>query len=424
MATGNITKRTVDALTPGSAAAFLWDSDVKGFGVKVTPTGARRYVYQYRLGGRESKVRRFTIGQHGPWTPDAARKEAKRLSQLVDQGVDPAALTSARRREAVELAFPTYLERFIGEYLKPNWIGGHELAAGILRRDALPILRRKSLSEITRTDVTAVMDRLAGRPATRRNAFAALRALFKWAVNRGDISASPLRDMEAPPAPASRDRVLTDQELGRVWLAASQAGYPFGTFTRLLILTGQRREEVAALEWSELNRAAALWTLPAARAKNDKVHDVPLPLGAVALLDGIAGRARPASEAVAWPTRGYVFTMTGNKPITGYSAAKKRIDRLIRSLPVASGDDHGMDLAPWRFHDLRRTLATGLQKLGVRFEVTEAVLNHLSGSKAGVAGVYQRHDWAAEKRDALTAWAAHVAEAVVESYAEMKRGQQ
>ena len=219
--------------------------------------------------------------------------------------------------------------------------------------------------------------------------------------------------MEPPPAPASRDRVLSDEELGRVWLAAGQAGYPFGLFTRMLILTGQRREEVAALAWSELSRTSALWTLPAARSKNGKAHDVPLAPETIALLDSIADRSRGSSGAGEWPRGGYVFTMTGDKPLTGYSAAKKRIDRLLQPLPDTtrmakeSGSD-GDVMVPWRYHDLRRTLATGLQRLGVRFEVTEAVLNDLGGARSGVAGVYQRHNWSSEKRDALTAWAEHV----------------
>ena len=391
---------------------FLWDEEVKGFGLKVTPTGARSYVYQYRMGGREAKVRRFTIGQHGQWTPDGARKEAKRLAQLVDQGQDPALLNTVRRREAIELAFSSYAERFIVEYLQIEWKGGHELASGILRRSAIPFLKQKSIREISRADISALMDKLAGKPATRRNAFAVLRRLFKWAVNRGDLDVSPIRDMDAPSAPASRDRVLADEELARVWHAAGQAGYPFGIFTRLLVLSGQRREEVSALNWSELDRENALWILPAVRAKNRVVHEVPLCAEAVALLDEVAELKHFIGGATKWPKAGFVFTISGKTPVTGYSAAKRRLDKLIlSSMPIhnlSSDASSESGLAPWRFHDLRRTLATGLQRLGVRFEVTEAVLNHVSGSKSGVAGVYQRYHWSNEKRAALDAWGAHV----------------
>lgn len=256
------------------------------------------------------------------------------------------------------------------------------------------------------------MDKLAASPATRRNAFAVLRRMFSWAVNRGDLDASPIREMQPPPAPPSRDRVLDDLELELVWRGASVAGYPFGHFVRMLILSGQRREEVAALEWAELDRTKALWTLPAGRAKNGLVHDVPLSAETLALLDEIAARQKLKSNITDWPKKGFVFTKTGAQSVAGYSAAKKRLDKLIAAGGHAKGGDADADqlkmLPPWRFHDLRRTLATGLQRLGVRFEVTEAVLNHVSGSRSGIAGVYQRHHWSDEKRAALDAWAAHV----------------
>jgi integrase len=408
VATGNITKRAVDTFATTGATSFLWDQEVKGFGLKVTPSGGRTYVYQYRVGGREAKVRRYTIGAHGHWTPDGARKEARRLAQLVDQGVDPAAALKVKRRESVDLAFPAYAERFINEYLKVEWKGGHELAAGILRRDAIPVLKGKSLKEITRADISGLMDRMSGKPAARRNAFAALRRMFKWAVNRGDLDVSPLRDMDPPAAPPSRDRVLTDQELALILRAAAELGYPFGPLVRLLVLTGQRREEVAGLNWSELDREKALWTLPAHRAKNGVVHDVPLSPPAVVLLDEVARQNRPQNSSAAWPIKGLVFSTTGRTRVSGFSAAKRRLDKLTLRLTSTSGASEPASVAPWRIHDLRRSLATGLQRLGVRFEVTEAVLNHVSGSRSGVAGVYQRHHWSTEKRAALDAWGEHV----------------
>jgi integrase len=410
-----ITKRAVDGVAPGSTNQFLWDLEVKGFGLKVTPAGARIYVYQYRLGGRGSKVQRYTIGAHGHWTPDQARKEAKRLAVLVDQGTDPAAAAKIQQRETVDLAFPAYAERFIEGYLKSEWKGGHKLAAGLLRREAVPAFKNKPIKNITRADISALMDKLASTPAKRRNTFAVLRRLFKWAVNRGDLELSHIRDMEPPAGPAARDRVLTDEELALVWIASGWMLYPFGPFVRMLILTGQRREEVAALDWSELKREAALWTLPATRAKNGIVHDVPLSGATVALLDEVsAGRAGGA--ATVWPRKGLVFTTTGKTPVTGYSAAKRRLDHFAvhvaqQGLGSAETPDATV-LLPWRFHDLRRTVATGLQRLGVRFEVTEAVLNHVGGARTGIAGVYQRHNWSREKREALDAWATHVSKAV------------
>ena len=183
--------------------------------------------------------------------------------------------------------------------------------------------------------------------------------------------------------------MLDDRELAAIWKAAGALGFPFDSIHRLLILTGQRREEVAGLSWSELDRGTALWTLPAARAKNNEAHLVPLAGRVVALLDGLAN----GSE---WPTKGLVFSTTGKTPPSGFSKAKARLDGKLEGVGA------------WRVHDLRRTVATGLQRLGVRLEVTEAVLNHRSGSRAGIVGVYQRHDWATEKREALALWSAHL----------------
>jgi integrase len=187
-----------------------------------------------------------------------------------------------------------------------------------------------------------------------------------------------------------------------VWKATAELGYPFGPLIRLLILTGARREEVAALDWSELDNGAQIWVLPPSRSKNGVSARQPLSTLAVAELDAIANRqGKPAG----WPKSGLVFSTTGNTSVSGYSRAKARLDKAITAL---AAKDDALPPPPWRLHDLRRTLATGLQRLGVRFEVTEAVLNHVSGSKGGVAGVYQRYDWATEKASAVQAWADHV----------------
>ncbi|MFD1611500.1 tyrosine-type recombinase/integrase [Sphingomonas tabacisoli] len=168
----------------------------------------------------------------------------------------------------------------------------------------------------------------------------------------------------------------------------------FGPIVRLLIVTGQRREEVSSLAWEELDRTELLWTLPGERAKNGEPNCVPLNALAVAVLDEAAGQDK-------WPRRGRVFATSTGAGFTGYHKGKTKLDALV-------ADDGGGALAPWQLHHLRRTLATGFQRLGVRFEVTEAILNHIGGSRAGVAGIYQRHDWKKEKREALDLWNDHV----------------
>jgi integrase len=400
MPTGRINKTSVDALSSAAGELFLWDEDLRGFGVKATATGAKSYLVQYRMGGRGAKVKRYTIGRHGsPWTPDTARTEAKRLLIEVGQGIDVAAQKQERSRRAPDLAFKVYSERFVDRCLKERWSRSWADAEAALDRHVIPVLRDKPLPELGRADIKEVLDRLRGRTATRRKVFAILRRMFRWAVSEGDLERSPLEGLEAPPIPASRDRVLADWELQLVLEAAGKIGKPFGPLIRLLVLTGQRMQELASASWSELDRGDALLTVPAARAKNGRATDVPLSAAAIAQIDALAGGKK-------WPRKGLLFTTTGKTPVSGFSRAKRQIDREVDQILRERQDDR--TVGQWRYHDLRRTLATGLQRLGVRFEVTEAILNHVSGSKAGVAGIYQRHDWKEEKRGALEAWAAHV----------------
>lgn len=403
VATGRITKTAVDALASGASDVLLWDDKLRGFGLKVTPTGSRTYLYQYRIGGRGGKTRRYTIGKHGTLTAENARKEAERLAILVSQGTDPQEAKQDQARKSIDLAFKPYAERFVEDCLKAKWKAWHVDAEALLRLYAVPILGSKPLHEITRADVRAVLNPVRKKVATCRNLFTVLRRLFRWAVSEGDLTDSPISGMEPPPAPAARDRVLTDAELALIWNGADALGYPFGPMVRLLVITGQRLEEVAGLEWSEVDQASTMWTIPAKRAKNGELSHVPLASLAVAEFAALAKRK---SKADSWPKRGHVFTTTGETSVSGFSKAKKRVDREAGKL--AAKIDEPVEIAPWRFHDLRRTVATGLQRLGVRFEVTEAILNHVGGSRSGIAGIYQRHDWADEKRAALNAWSDHV----------------
>lgn len=388
-----LTKQVVDAARPQAKDHFLWDDRVSGFGLRVTPGGKKSYILQYRVAGRQH-ARRLTIGRHGsPWTPDTARTHALKLLLDVKRGSDPAAEKERKKQEAVDLAFAPYVDTFRDRYLKAKW-KDWQLGYRLLVAHAVPVLETKALPEIKRRDLTVIMDSLVDRPAMARLAHATLRKLFRFAVSRGDLERSPMDGAEAPPPVAARDRVLSDVELKALWTASDGVNTLFRGAVRLLIVTGQRREEVAGLKWAELDRAATLWTLPADRAKNGVTHLVPLSALAIKVLDDLAGGDE-------WPSAGLVFSTTGKTPISGFSKAKLALDK-------GMADALAADVPGWRYHDLRRTLATGLQRLGVRFEVTEAVLNHKSGARSGVAGVYQRHDWATEKREALDGWAAHI----------------
>ena len=191
------------------------------------------------------------------------------------------------------------------------------------------------------------------------------------------VTTNPFAGIKAPSSERSRarERVLSDDELRLVSTAAEAIGWPFGSIVKLLALTGARRDEVAQVEWREIDFDRALWTLPAARSKNRREHAIPLSVSALEIL-----RSLPRVER-----SGLVFTTTnGRVPVSGFNKAKDRFDNAIGELRAQAGSEEPIE--PWVFHDLRRTMATNLQKLGVRLEVTEAVLNHVSGSRAGIVG--------------------------------------
>lgn len=427
MASKRISKRTVDACQPGEKQALLWDSDLTGFGLRVMPSGVKTYVYQYRMGGRGSPTRRYTIGRHGALTAEQAREVAEGLSLSVAKGIDPIeeerAIDEAKQRakaDAVakavrdrELAFSAYAETFLDKGLKSATRDRTKQGyRGAITNHIAPVLGDTPVTAIRATDLHRVLDRIpAGQPAVRRIVFAVMRMLFRWAVEREDIASNPTDSMKAPEAPESRDRTLLDGELALALRAAAEMAKPFGPYFELLFATAQRRDEVAGLNWSELDRVRAEWTLPGNRSKNGEANIVPLNATAMAVLDRLAGQEGAAEPA--WPKRGLVFTTNGEAPISGYSRAKTRLDAAMLKLARKDAETAGEDpdevtLDPWRLHDARRTVATALQRLGIRFEVTEAVLNHVSGaSRSGVAGVYQRYGWGPEKRTALEAWDAH-----------------
>lgn len=423
MAKIKISKSAVDAVQPQEREEVYWDDRLAGFGLKVTPTGSKVYIYRYRVAlprqASQTAPKKYTIGKHGELTPDQARRRAQELAAIVASGVDPreqemAALSArkeaARReqellRQESDLAFDRIAARWLEHYehekgRRPSSV---TMAQLVVRRYLLPKFGSQPITQLAHKDLQSVIDAIPlNKRAMRRNVFAYASVLFGWAARRQYIPVNPLTAMEKPQAPISRDRVLDDAELLKVWKATELLPDPWGAFYRLLILTGQRKSEVAGMAWSELARPSAVWKIPADRAKNKSPHLVPLSAPVIAELDRLAGGQN-------WPQAGYAVTTTGRTPISGYSKAKRMLDEQIAEL------GKGKSLSHWRVHDLRRTVATGLQRLGVRFEVTEAVLNHISGAKGGIAGVYQRHDWAKEKRAALDAWSVHVGQIVTET---------
>jgi integrase len=248
----------------------------------------------------------------------------------------------------------------------------------------LPQWRGRKIAEITRADIKVLLADLAETPINANRIHSVLHTLFGWAVESDLITSSPVAGLKRPNKETPRDRVLTDAELRAVWLAANKESYPYGSVIKLLILTGQRRGEVAGMMWSELDLALGLWTLPRERVKNGRKHEVPLSNQALEIIK----KAPRTSDK-------YVFSLNGRAPFSGFSDRKAQLDRSV-------------NIASWIIHDLRRSVASGLAKLGTDLAVIEKVLNHTSGSFAGIVGVYQRHEFADEKRQALQQWADHV----------------
>jgi integrase len=362
-----ITIRTVTALQPGQV---IWDESVKGFGCRKQRQRAT-YILKYRAAGRQ---RFHTIGPHGsPWTPELARKEARRLLGLVAGGKDPA---PAGRDSLGEIA-TDYL-RYAQTKLRPSNFKNVERKL----RDCWSPLAGASIYKITRRQVTAQVAVLAQErgPVAAARARSALSAMFNWALREGyELASNPVVGSNRPAERPSRARVLSDDELRKIWQACGDDDY--GRIVRLLALTGQRREEVGGLRWSEIDSAAALWTIPAERTKNSRTHTIPLPQFALSLLPPGNGRE-------------WVFGI-GKRGFQGWSFAKAALDARAQ-------------IADWHLHDLRRSCATGMAELGVLPHVVEAVLNHV-GSRAGVAGIYNRATYAKEMRAALERWAGHVA---------------
>ena len=401
--TARIGKRIVDeARAVEGGDLFVRDQDLKGFGLRVTSAGGKSYFVEFRMGGRGAAKGRVAIGKHGsPWTPETARKKAEEIIRGVKDGVNPSVTKRQRNIVAVDLAFQRYADLFVDGYAKVHQARSWKQAEGTLKLNITPLLKDRPLPDITRREIKGILESIAvTRPATARYAHATLRKLFRWAVDRGDITQSPMADMLASAAVASRDRVLSDEELAACWRAAAADSSLFGSIVLLLISTGQRRDEVVSLDWSEVAFAKASWIIPAERSKNGLAHVVHLNPRALEILAQHGGKGR---------RRGLAFSTTGKTPVSGISKFKRRLDVAMLAQLHALAEEEGRDagevsLPPWRLHDIRRTVATGLQRMGVRFEVTEAVLNHVSGAKSGVSGVYQRYGWEEERVAALNGW--------------------
>jgi len=387
-----LTVKAIENLKPGVSRRDVPDGEVRGLYLTVFPSGKASWVFRYRIAGR---TRKLTIGT----SPEIGLKDARDLArkahvQVANGGDDPGAAKLAAKAAARTPVGHDLVERVAAQFLARHVKG---LAPAtrveverIIAKEIVPAFRGRRLSQLGRADVHNLLDAIVdrGAPVAANRILAWLKGMCNFAIERGLIEISPCARIKPPGGQETpRDRVLSDDDLRAVWQAADALEPPYAAFIQLLVLTGQRRSEVAKMTWSEIDAVSRVWILPAARAKNGVEHTIPLSDQAIDILGQLP---RITSSE-------FVFTINGRQPIRSFHLIKGRLDALMPP-----------DTSSWVLHDIRRTVASGMAWLGVNLPVIEKLLNHVSGSFAGIVGVYQRHSFADEKRTAMAAWARHV----------------
>jgi integrase len=373
---------------PPKGRIEYFDMTFPALALRVTDSGHKSWSLFYRTGGR---LRRWTIGPYPAFDPAAARKAASTALHRVADGGDPAEEKRTRRNAPKPMAddFASVAREYLERQVKRNTAAStYRETARIMEQDVIPVWGRRSIRSIERRDVTALVDDkvASGAEVQANRILARLRTLFGWAVEKDRIASNPCDGLKPPTKEKARDRVLTEEEIRIFWGAADDLGWPFGPLFKLLLLTAQRRDEVATMEWSEVNLETGVWTIPRHKAKNDNGHDVQLSYEAVEILKSL-----PRIEG------GLIFTTNGRTAVSGFSRAKERLDAMMAKAA-------GRDIEPWILHDLRRTATTGMAGLRVAPHVVDRILNHTSGTIRGVARVYNRFEYVDERRTALEAW--------------------
>jgi integrase len=380
-----ITARSVAGLKlpEGKNDAIYFDDDMPGFGIRLRVSGAqirRSWVAQYRSSGR---TRRVLLGSAEILGAEQARAAAKKVLARVTLGHDPQAEKVARRQKDTHS-----LKGVVGDYLafKQKTVRPRTYAEIVryLTGHFFKPLHNVPIDEITRKDVAARLTKitLENGSITASRARIALSGFYAWAMGQGLAEANPVIGTTRPQEAKPRERVLDDNELAQVWKTCDDDA--FGKVIRLLILTGARRAEVGGMRWSELDLEKGTWSLPSERVKNGRAHTLPLTPLALSVIESVPRRVG----------RDHLFGTRSDGGLSHWHAKAELDQRLT--------------IKPWRVHDLRRTVATRLCDLGVAPHVVEQILNHQSGHRAGIVGVYNRSSYANEVRAALALWSDHV----------------
>lgn len=415
MPTQKLTDKTIkNAKAPEGGRAMFWDSVVANetslpgsFGLRVTANGVKSWIIMYRIedpknpGKMKQQYRK--VGSYPSLSLAKAREIARDALKLAGQGIDP---IKAKESEKQKVAAIKTVREAVGVFIQRHAKAKNrswEEVERVFNVYIIPKMGDRPLPSITPADIHNVLDALmdAGHPYMANRLFAHTRKFFNWCAERHWISEPPTKHISRPAEEEARDRILDNSEVKRLWQGCTDLGWPFGPYFKMLLVTGQRRNEVAGMKWEHLDLGNKLWTLPKEETKAKRQHEVPLSPLAVEILEAL-------------PRNGtYVFSTTGKTPISGFSKAKKRCDEIIATNQLkAAGKKKWTEkmlqqnqLAPWRLHDIRRTVASGMAEIGVAPHVIEKVLNHSTGQISGVAAVYNRHTYLREKTDALNAWA-------------------
>lgn len=371
-------------LPAGKTEWKFWDDDIPGFGLRIRKGGARTLIFQYRQG---TKQRKLTLGKATALGIEAARSEARRLHAQVRLGHDPAGHKIEARAQAVE-TFGALLKPYLDhkrQALKPRSFVEVERH---LQKHAKP-LHGRQLAKIDQRAIAALLTPLvaASGPTEANHVRISLSAFYGWAMREGLVGANPVLNTNKAAENSGRERVLSPTEMRVIWTALGDDDY--GIILKLLLLTGQRREEIGGLRRQEIDLDKALISLPGERTKNKRPHDIPLSEPAIALLKAHLDQLDPGRE--------YIFG-NGKRGYSAWAKPKKALDRKL--------SEAGAIREHWTLHDMRRTFSTvAHDELGATPHAIEAILNHVSGHRAGVAGRYNKALYAREKAAALAHWA-------------------
>lgn len=376
--------RSVESIKPNPDRRIeVPDGIVPGLYIVVQPGGKKSWALRYRYHGKPAKL---TLGRYPAIGLADARGKARAELEKLDLGVDIRKAKIAAKTLAVSLpgTVADLCDRYVDQFLKKN-VRRWKSAEGEIENHIKPHLGTLGLDEIERAHVRIMLSALEAEfPVAANRALQRIRAVFNWGFERDLVKTNPTLGLKKPTKEKPRSRTLSDEELAAVWKACDVLGYPAQQFMRILILTGQRRDDVRHMHWSELDLDSGDWTIPAERYKSDRPHLIPLTRVMVKMLQDMPFRDRA----------GYVFSPSGGvKPYGNVVRPKATLD-------IASG------VTGWTLHDFRRTLRTGLSRLGIRPDISERVIGHAVGGSLGQT--YDTHEFRSEKLNALEAWAAHV----------------